>query len=99
MSDSQKKPNNLQIKITATESAGVLSFEGTTVIPNFARAKLATKDGITKFVNLSALKGSARRAAIRYGYEGVTYDEAAIQKKIAAKKVSIIKLNQIIPAN
>lgn len=92
MSEKTKTPaNTLEVKLTASETNGVLQFEGTATIPHFTKTKLSSKDGITKFESLSTLKGLARRAATKYGYEGVTYDEAAVQRKVAAKKTSAPK--------
>jgi hypothetical protein len=88
MSDSKQK--TLEVKVTASETNGVLTFEGSVSVPGLAKTKLANKDGITKFETLSALKGVARRVTERNGY-GVTYDETSVQRRLAAKRSSSSK--------
>ena len=80
------KTNSLEVKVTASEKDGVLQFEGSVALPSLAKTKLANKEGVTKFETLAALKGVARRVATRLQYEGVTYDEASVQRRVAAKK-------------
>jgi hypothetical protein len=91
MSDSKQK--SLEVKVTASESNGVLTFEGSISVPGLAKTKLANKDGITKFETLAALKGVARRVTERLNF-GVTYDEAAVQRRLAAKSSAKPKSSQ-----
>ena len=88
MSDSKQK--TLEVKVTASETNGVLYFEGSVTVPGLSKTKLANKDGITKFETLAALKGVARRVSERFNY-GVTYDEANVQRRLAAKRSSTSK--------
>lgn len=88
MSDSKQK--TLEVKVTASETNGQLTFEGSVTVPGLAKTKLANKDGVTKFETLSALKGVARRVTERLNY-GVTYDDANVQRRLAAKRSSSSK--------
>lgn len=92
MSDKTTAPKGktLEVKVTASETSGVLQFEGSITVPGLAKTKLATKDGVTKFETLSALKGVARRVTERNGFDAVTYDETAVQR-LAAKRSATSK--------
>ncbi len=89
--EAKKDAKILQVKVSASEKNGILQFEGSLSLPSLAKTKLATKDGCTKFDTLSNLKAAARRVADRAQYEGVTYDEVAAQRRIAAKKSATAK--------
>ena len=84
---SESKQKTLEVKVVASETMGILQFEGSVTVPGLARTKLANKDGVTKFETISNLKGVARRVAEKLGL-GVTYDEAAAQRRVAAKRSS-----------
>ena len=82
---SESKQKSLEVKVTATEANGNLQFEGSLTVPGLAKTKLANKDGITKFDNLGNLKAVARRVGEKLNFS-VTYDEAAAQRRVAAKR-------------
>ncbi len=90
MSEKTTNTKTLEVKVSASETSGVLQFEGNVTLPGLAKTKLANKDGITKFETISALKAVARRVADRNGYS-VTYDETAAQRRVAAKKSTTSK--------
>lgn len=82
---SESKQKSLEVKVTASEKNGVLQFEGSLTVPGLAKTKLANKDGVTKFDNLGNLKAVARRVTEKLNLS-VTYDEAAAQRRVAAKR-------------
>jgi hypothetical protein len=87
---SESKQKSLEVKVTASETNGVLQFEGSVTVPGLAKTKLANKDGVTKFESISNLKAVARRVAEKLNY-GVTYDEASAQRRVAAKRSATSK--------
>lgn len=86
------KKKTLEVKVTASEdkTTGTLSFEGSLTAPYTTKSKLANKEGVTKFANLSSLKAVASRVAEAYGLE-VAYDDAAAQRRVAAKRSATAK--------
>lgn len=92
------KKKTLEVKVTASETNGTLSFEGSLTAPYTTKSKLANKDGVTKFATLSSLKSVASRVAEAYGLE-VVYDDAAAQRRVAAKKSATAKSKKASTAN
>ena len=93
---SEKNQKSLEVKVTASETNGYLTFEGSLTVPGLSKTKLANKDGVTKFETISALKSVARRVTERLNY-GVTYDEASAQRRVAAKRSSTSKKTPATP--
>ncbi len=79
--------NTLEIRVTSNEKDGVTYFEGSTEIAGLSRAKLTRADGTTKFTTTGALRQAANRLATKYGYNGVTINDTAVQRK-SAKRAS-----------